>query len=225
MRIRRSAPAAIVAICVLLASPALADEFTRKGYYAAVHAAYGFELVDTDTFARIFGLAPAAVDADDAWGFNIRVGQRMKSWLGIELEYEWMDGVAIDQEQVTPFPGKVRIATYNPDVVTLNARFYAPVWLLSDDDIVARTQPYLLVGGGLVSYDIQFEVPRTTFSRRDNAFAFRGGAGLDVYLTKNIVLNVEGTFLLNTDTFTVAGLNVLDSLYYVTANGGIAYRF
>jgi hypothetical protein len=64
-------------------------------------------------------------------------------------------------------------------------------------------------------------------SSGETAFAGRAGAGIDVYLTRNIVLNAGASAVL-TDTSLnspVPGGDDIDYLFYITAGGGLQYRF
>lgn len=215
MRIRRSASAAVAAFCLLLGGAARAegtwqnDDFSRNGYYVAANFAYGVELFDVNPLGIVLARPTVPFEAQNAFGLNVRFGQRVQKWLGLEIEYEWMDSFDIEGAGVTA-------ATYDPDVVTFNGRFYLPTW---------RAQPYVIVGGGLVSYDLRLAGQVNTFSVSENGFAFRGGAGVDVYLTRNLVLNVEGTALLNTDTFEILAQPAINDLYYISVTGGLVYRF
>jgi opacity protein-like surface antigen len=218
MRIRRSASAAVAAFCLLLGGAVRADEsdgtwrnddFSRNGYYVAANFAYGIELFDVDPLGIVLAQPTVPFEAQNAYGLNVRFGQRVQKWLGLEIEYEWMNGFEIEGAGLT-------VATYDPDVVTFNGRFYLPTW---------RAQPYLLVGGGMVSYDVELTGPFSTFSVSDNGFAFRGGAGVDVYVTRNLVVNVEATALLNTDSFEILAQPAVSDLYYISVTGGLVYRF
>jgi len=210
MRNRRCASVVIAAACLLLASRALADDFSRNGVYVGASAAYGIQFLDTNALGTFLSSPPMPTGADDSWGLNVRYGQRLQSWFSLELEYEWMKGFDIKG------PTGAVVATYDPDVATLNGRFFLPIW---------RAQPYLLVGAGLVSYDLQVSPPFSTVSISDNAFAFRGGAGVDVYLTKHIVLNAEATILMNTEDFNILSAPAIKDFYYLSVSAGLAYRF
>lgn len=59
-------------------------------------------------------------------------------------------------------------------------------------------------------------------------FAARLGVGLDLYLSKNLALNVEGAGVLNTNTFNFAAGGsgqTLSGLYYFSVSAGLLYHF
>lgn len=209
MRNRRCVPAAVAVACLLITGQAFGDEFSRKGHYLAGNVSYGIQFLDTSGLS-VFRQPRQPYSVDDSLGFNLRYGQRLQSWFALELEYEWMKGFEIAQAD------GVVIGTYDPDVVTLNGRFILPFW---------RTHPYLLVGGGLITYEMTFEPNFAVFNVSGSGFAFRTGGGVEVYLTKHIVVNAEATFLINTDRFELAKAPAIEDLYYLSISGGLAYRF
>ena len=100
-----------------------------------------------------------------------------------------------------------------------NLKLFLPTW---------RLQPYALAGIGLTSWrlDIAPGIPLPGAS--DTGFAFRGGAGVDIYLTESIVLNTEGTAVLNTAQFVLPGTGaatIQSNLYYFSLSAGLTYRF
>ena len=223
MRIRRIGALVVACAGLLLSSLAGADDdLARRGYYINLGGAYAVDRIDATTLGVLLAVPPVAMGDDASWGLNVRAGYRRTSWLALEIQYEWMDGFSIRQLGPSAFgPANAIIATYRPDVTTVNAKFHLPIW---------RTDPYLVVGGGFVSYDVDFTQPLVTLGRSDNAFAFRGGAGLDFYLTKQLVLNVEGSYVLNTDSTTIplspAGqTSTIDDLYYISLGAGLTIRF
>jgi opacity protein-like surface antigen len=215
MRIRRSGPIAVIAALLLLAGAASADDYFRKGFYLNASAAYGFSQMDTTILGASFQVPPLPLQDKNSWGLNVRAGTQVYSWLAFELEYEWMKSLNIVQSN------GATLASYEPDVVTVNAKFILPLW---------RVQPYLLVGGGVAIFDVVFPTPWDTLSVSDSGFAFRGGAGLDVFITKHIAVNVESTYLINTSAYTNAPFGAypvptIDNLYYLAVSGGITYHF
>jgi len=210
MRIRRCAMIVLAAAVLLPSAPALADDFDREGYYVSLSGAYALELLNPAPLGAQLAVPPLSLEAGNAWGLNVRGGRRANSWLAFEVEYEWMDDIRVDQANGIP------VASYAPDTVAVNARFYLPFW---------RVQPYALVGGGLVSYDLVFFGPRQPLSVSDQGFAFRGGGGVDVYLTRNLVFNAEATVLLNTEDFELLAQPAIEDLYYVSFSAGLALRF
>jgi len=215
MRIRRSGPIAVAAALLSLAGAASADDYFRKGFYLNASAAYGFSQLDTATLSAAFQVPPLPLQDKNSWGLNVRAGTQVYSWLAFELEYEWMKGLNIVQSN------GATLASYDPDIVTVNSKFILPFW---------RVQPYLLVGGGIAAYDVVFPTPWDSLTISDTGFAFRGGGGLDVFITKHIALNVESTYVINTNSFTTPPFSsfpvpTINNLYYLAVSGGITYHF
>lgn len=157
---------------------------------------------------------PAAPsDVQDSWGINVRAGRRLNEWFAVELGYEWNADMDIQVAGNT-------IGTYGPHTVTVNAKAYLPFW---------RVQPYALVGGGVGFWSVKLNgfLQQLGGSGPGNGqgFAFRGGGGFDVYVTKNIVLNAEVAAVLNTSQFVISTVTRLSDLNYISAGGGIQYRF
>lgn len=221
MRIRRTGSVALAAIGLFLATSALAadDGFARKGLYIAAGGSYGIESIDASPLAT---LLTTTLSSDNSWGLNVRAGNRLESWLAFELQYEWMDGFDIDQSTGSvALPGPGTVAVYEPDIFTVNAKFFLPFW---------RAQPYLLVGGGIATYDLVVSGGINTLSRSSSGFAFRAGAGVDAYITRHLVCFAEATYVINSDspTWPATGTSTaptINDLYYASISAGLAYRF
>lgn len=226
MRIRRTGLFVMAAATLLVASAAHADEYFRKGFYLNGSVAYGFNQMDTGTFVQTFQIPSPPFDAFDSWGLNVRAGSQVYSWLAFELEYEWMkrlilelppgSSAVVGQAQNVAGSASLYSLTYEPDIITVNAKFVLPFW---------RVQPYLLIGGGIAIYDVIASVPYDSFSRSGEGFAFRGGGGIDVYITKHIAVNVESSYLLNTSSFDIYTVPAIDNLDYISLSGGVTYHF
>ena len=103
--------------------------------------------------------------------------------------------------------------------ITANSRWIAPVW---------KTQPYLLVGAGYSVYETEVQSiakPLIGNGGSEHGFAGRLGGGLDVYLTKNVVLNTEATVLVATQDFDTRDSDNIDALWYVSIGAGLRYQF
>lgn len=192
---------------------AQADEFGRHGFYVGANATYAFDLFQTEIYSAA-GVGTVPLDYSDSWGFNVRAGYRLLSFLAIEAQYEWLDGIDISAPAFGP------VGTYDPNVLTGNLKLILPTW---------RIQPYVLAGIGLTSWSLDVAPGIPLAGSSGTGFAFRGGAGLDIYLTKHVVLNTEGTAVLNTADFALpstAGVATLQSnLYYFSLSAGLTYRF
>lgn len=214
MRALRIALFALALTSLLGGSTAQAEDFGRSGFYVGANAAYAFDLFQTEIYnAAGFGTGPLPLDYSDSWGFNVRAGYRLLSFLAIEAQYEWMDGIDIS------LPNVAFLGTYEPDVLTANLKLILPTW---------RLQPYLLAGAGLASWSFVAAPNIPVGNVSGNGFAFRGGAGIDIYLTEHLALNAEGTAVLNTADFNLpntAAATLQSNLYYFSLGGGLTYRF
>jgi opacity protein-like surface antigen len=186
---------------------ALADDFDRPGAYIGVNGVYGISLFQNE-ISEAFGL-----DDDfklgDSGGINARIGYRALSWLAFEAEYEWLHAMKLESQGFA-------IGDFKPNTVTGNLKLIIPSW---------RIQPYLLLGAGVAIWKIEGE----NHSQSSTGFAGRVGLGLETYLSKHWVFNIEATGVLNTNDIDPSEIEVdLDSishLYYVSISAGIVYRF
>ena len=185
------------------------DDFSRSGVYFGVGGVYTQNGLVEDQVEDAF---PALnIDVDDSAGVSSVLGYRVLPFLATELQYEYVDGFDIS---ASPF-GK--LLTVRAHTLTGNLKVIAPIW---------RVQPYLLAGVGLVRWDFDQKVAGLGISSGDTAFAGRAGGGVDLYLTRNIVLNAGANVVLS-DTSIDAGPtgDDIDYLFYITAGGGLQYRF
>ncbi len=212
-----------------LPSPAAAapddDPYDRPGFYVGGSGIYTNNFFDDqvdDAFTDLIG-APVDVDIDDSFGANARIGYRAASWIGLEVQYEWVDN--FETEITSPaFPGEKATIDLTGHSVTLNAKLVLPTW---------RIQPYLLLGAGYSLYDADTNVSAglgaipgvRTSGGKESGFAGRGGAGIDWYLTRHVVLNTEVTALLTTQDFDEPDTGSIDNLYYLSMGAGLQFRF
>ena len=196
---------------VFAASSARADGedegFARSGPYIGVGASRSLNLVE-----RYLDGEPFLEDLEisDEWGVNARAGYRVFSWFAVEAEYEWVDDLDIDLFGAN-------IGSLGVQSATANLRFIVPTW---------RFQPYLLLGGGVLWLDLDNRFGLLDVD--DSAFAGKVGVGIDVYLTRNIVLNAGAEALLTNAEVSLAtpfGTASQRGLGAVTFQFGVAYRF
>lgn len=213
---RHGSRALAVIACFWLAGTATADnDYSRVGYYVSVSGAYGIADVDATPLGNYSTFFTPPFSTEGSGGLNLRVGKRVRNWVAFELEYEWMNGFTIQEA------GGGTAARYRPNVLTLNSKFILPI---------PRIQPYLIAGIGLVNYTFD-SAPFSTLLGNNNGFAVRAGGGLDAYVTRNIVLFFEGTYLLNTDQPTIPGTQsvnrdkLVNQLNYASLAVGLSYRF
>jgi opacity protein-like surface antigen len=210
----------------VLPGPALAagpdDEgFGHTGFYLGVGGAAGLELFE-DALEDIANDEGVNLSVDQSWAINARAGYRLASWVALELMYEYLDSFQIDVDSVDvggpPIPVGTTLADYSTHTGTLNLKLIVPTW---------RIQPYLLLGAGGQYFDLEASplVQGTELDFGDSGWAFAGrpGLGIDLYLTKHILLNAEASGVLSTSSpDTVPDIG---DLFYLSVGGGLQYRF
>jgi opacity protein-like surface antigen len=206
----RAALAALL-VCTLagVAHAQTTNEFARTGFSLGLGGTYAFHWFPGDFDDEV----GARTITDNSFGLNANLGYRPLSWLAGELEYEWVDG----------FTNKVmgsKVFDLSFHTITANAKFIYPGW--------GRFQPYGLGGIGVSIINTSDRSGLGVGLDSSSAgFGARVGVGLDAYITKNWVANVEGGAVFSTttvDNSNPAGSD-LKSLWYVPIQFGIQYRF
>ena len=224
-----AAPLLFVGAALAEESPPDDDPYDRPGLYLGLSGVYSHNLFDQEIedFLSDELAQDIRVDIEDSKGINARLGYRVASWFAAELQYEWIDSYEVEGSVViggTPFGGK--IYDIGGHTLTLNTKWIVPFW---------RIQPYLLLGAGYSLYDVNRGVlagPVEALgddinigSGKQSGFSGRGGLGLDLYLSRNVVLTTEATALLTTDDFDAPDEGAIDNLYYLSVSAGLQYRF
>lgn len=206
LRFRIAVPLFFI-VLALISSQAAADDFDRPGAYIGVNGVYAISLFQND-INELAGLDDA-FDLGDSPGVNARLGYRIFSWFAVEAEYEWVQSMDLKVLDLD-------IGDFKPNTVTANLKFILPVW---------RIQPYLLMGGGVAIWDIDSPIQ----NQSSTGFAGRVGLGIDTYLTKHWVFNIEATGVLNTNDIDPSKISNditdISHLYYFSMSAGITYRF
>ena len=205
MPIRAVAVIFAIACCGAPGNAAAGEEdYSRFGLYVGLGPSLVVPRFD-DEFTDWAG-APA--DVDDSVGLVARFGLRMLPFLGAELQYEGVKGYDVELPDGSGF-------RMDSHTLTVNAKFYVPIW---------RIQPYAMAGIGFTHYDIhnRFEL------KGGGSFALGGrvGGGLDLYLTRSLVINGEVSVVLTNGEMvdTPPGASI-DGLHYLSAQLGLTYRF
>ena len=81
--------------------------------------------------------------------------------------------------------------------------------------LTGRTQPYALIGIGVLEAELEFV--GAGLSQTESGFAVRFGGGLDFYITENVVASAGVDYVLPTGD--------VEDLDYVSFGAGIQYRF
>ncbi len=168
------------------------SEFARKGFYVGAGGIYAIE-----NFNRTGSLS-----FDDSLGFNLRLGYRLHPHIAVEAAGEKTLGFDVKQ-----FNGDIE--TW---VATINGKFFA---------LTGQVQPYALVGVGAMNATTDGLLilvgSNGQPSTNETDVAFRYGAGVDTYITKNWVVNLEGSY--------VNPRRDVGALEYFAIGGGLQYRF
>jgi opacity protein-like surface antigen len=185
--------------CVLAALPAAAQDYARNGFYIGAGAVGGIYL-DVDEEVEDTFMVPFDVDADEAIGFEVFGGYRLHRHFAVEGEFEMLtesefEAMGIDFAE---------IESWN---LTGNVKAFP---------FTGRVQPFLLAGVGIMDTEVEDTVG-VGFNESATEFAARFGAGVDVYLTENVVLYAGANYLLPTGD--------LDEVDYVSFGGGLQFRF
>lgn len=204
------------------------EDSTRSGPYIGLSAAGALPMTDGGQFVAApsdgFLLPSSCCDYSDtrtqpAIGLNARAGWRILRYLAAEVQYEWAPEIKTRLQGST-------IGKIETQVITANVRLIAPFDSL---------QPYLLAGVGAARYqsetlplEIDNSNPRVDppanlvqpYSKQTEwDLAGRLGAGLDMYVTQHLVVNVEISGVLSDK-------ELMDERWsYISVSGGLQYRF
>ena len=217
-----NALALILASALLASASAAQDEFSRPGPYVQLAGTYA--ICD---YTPSNGSLPDCSDYfDSSLGFNVRAGFRFNRFFSVEGQVEWLSG--FDAKNPSQFdatdsqgtPYSFTQVQSESVAYTINARFYP---------IEGRIQPYALAGLGGENFWIN-----TNYGQTDTMTSFVGrfGGGLDIYLTPNLALSGEFTYVVATEGKTtyygwynawVNNSNIDPS--YMAVSWGLTYRF
>ncbi|MHC4138126.1 MAG: hypothetical protein ACYS0K_24575, partial [Planctomycetota bacterium] len=159
-----------------------------------------FPIGAEDELEAVSGLS---ADVSESLGLHARAGCR-NGLGGGELHFEWLEG----------FDVKVDGSKANIDgwALTLDGKLY-PLWALETKlpPLARRFQPFATAGIGYLTFDGPQGIDEWDF-------AVRLGGGLDIYVTRNIVISVDTTYVLPVS-------DALDGLEYVSVGWGVLFRF
>jgi hypothetical protein len=180
----------MIALSSFVALPSFADdEDGAEGIDYARRGLYagGHVLLGSTRSDHPFG-SDAELDWDTAGGIDLLVGWRESERLAYELQFDWL----MSRDGIE----------YGNWAFGANMKYFF---------MEERWQPYFLSGvNGLVA-----KVKNGSGSHFD--WGFRHGVGLDYYLSENIALSVQSTFMW--------GVGNLWKHYYLTGGLGLTYRF
>jgi len=181
---------ALAALLVLATAGAAAaqeedDDFGRAGPYVGGGFVWAFENFDLDQVRSFSGVD---VSASGSPGLDLRGGYRFNRWIAVEGNYQYYANFDID--------------TGDADVFDLRAfSFFASA---KGYPLDGRVQPYGMFGigvmGALLEDDYDLDIEET-----DASFTLRAGGGIDVYVTRHFLLNLDVAYLITTSDMNFGG--------------------
>jgi hypothetical protein len=202
---------AVLLLCLLPSAALAQDDYARPGGYIGIGGTYAFHWFPGDFDDDVTG--GIAVKTENSAGLNVRGGYRFNSWVALEGEYEWIAG----------FENKVdgsKIFDLSYHTFTANGKFIYPGW--------GRWQPWGLVGVGVTFLQLDDRAAQGGFLDDSTVgVAGRFGAGLDVYLSENWLLNAGIEMQLSSTKIDHSGDFGSDvaALFYIPVQFGVQYRF
>jgi opacity protein-like surface antigen len=172
----------------------------RSGPYIGLAVAVAGLLEVDDEFEDDTGLSDIVADFSE--GLQARAGYRVHPLFGVEVNFEWLSEFEIEGGEVGTL-GELEVRT-----LTADAKLFLPNW--------KNGQFFLLAGAGVLGAEFK-DTLGLGVSEDETDFAARFGAGIDIYLTKNIAVTVEASYV-----FPTGDVKHLD---YVSGNAGLQYRF
>ncbi|NRA00843.1 MAG: porin family protein [Myxococcales bacterium] len=193
-------------LAVAASAPGWAQEepdYGRTGYYVGGGLAIGREMFD-----EVF---PA--DIDTGVGFDINAGYRVTEFWGAELDLRYMNAFDMNGDLIPETSRRPAFIRNVPSADLKSVRMLDITANIAIYPLRGRIQPYIKAGAGVGWAQAKFT--SVTTSGWDGVV--RGGLGLDYYLTKHIVVNIEALVLSTFDD-----INGLDHISVVF---GGRYRF
>jgi opacity protein-like surface antigen len=182
------------------------EDWNRLGFYIGIGPSWFAEQFEGDV-GRF-------VPHDNSWGFNFRFGYRFWEYMAIEGLYEYADDFGDNEIFFDDFGDPVDVETdIQTNVFTANLKLIAPL---------GRFQPYLGGGAGFMQANTDVDVKGDLFFAEadfDSDFVFAGRVmgGFDVYITPQVALYADSSWVIPTSD--------LEDLEYVSVNLGARYIF
>jgi opacity protein-like surface antigen len=222
---------ALVTIFLIISAPVAVfageGSYSRSGVYVGISGVYQNNIFENrleDLLQDALSPVPVSLSIEDSGGLGAVLGYRLASFFAAELQYEWVDAYSVSAVVTDFVSGK--IFSLSGHTLTANTKFILPIW---------RIQPYVLLGIGFSSWEadrgplapeIEALDPEIDFdfdSGKQFGLAGRAGVGVDLYITRNLLLNAQGQVLLT--TLKKPGLADIDGYNYLGFTAGLQYRF
>lgn len=148
--------------------------------------------------AALYSIENFQCNADDAWGYNVRVGRRLNDYFAVEGEWEHPADNFDDASRLDGYNRRWgNVEAFN---ATINARFYPTSGVF---------QPYALIGAGYGQADLPHD--------DNDGFISRFGLGFEVEVIDNFGFSAEGGYVLGT-----GGMSKYDQ---IPISVGVFYNF
>lgn len=194
-------------------------DYSRSGPYISISGLFVSDLYEDeleDQLSDAFG--PVNVDVDNSGGISARVGMRLIPILAIELQYDWVAEYEVKFDVPVLTTDRISVDV-KQQTLTANARINIPL---------GRVQPFVLAGIGFQHFELDGNATLGAIRLRENVkemtLAGRLGVGVEFFVTENIGIIAEGTFVLTNEEFEVAD-QTINNLFYAGAGLGLTYRF
>lgn len=169
----------------------------QPGFYVGLSGNAAFP---TGIEQELEDLSGVSVDVDPSLGLHARAGYRFHPHFAAEAHYEWISGFDVS---VSGFD----VLEVEGHAVTADVKGYL---------LTGRFQPFAVVGLGTLTGEVSDAVG-AGFSTDETDFAARIGAGIDAYLTENLALTLDGSYVMPTGD--------LEDFNYFSLGWGLQYSF
>ena len=206
MSLRTLATALALSIALLLPRLALAQDDDEEGpdfSYAGPYIAGGFNVsfFDWETVNDLAALQGWKASVEPAYGLTAGVGYRVSPRIAFEAQVDY----AFDADVKV---SKSKSGELGGWVTTLDTKGYL---------LTGRFQPFGVFGLGAAGVDGAATVGTDLAAIDEVGFVMRFGGGLDSYITENIAIFVDGSWILMTGR--------LNDVSFATVGAGVMYRF
>jgi opacity protein-like surface antigen len=171
-------------------------DYDRNGFYVGGGATLGFDVFEEDVEEA---LHPAA-DVEPSFGAIAQLGYRIHPHFSAEAEFEWLDSFNLSVAGEDLF----EIETW---IVTGNAKGYL---------LTGSIQPFALVGVGAMKVK-EKDTVGAGLSHSGTDLAMRFGAGVDLYLTQRLVMDLGVDYVIPTGD--------VKNFDYISVGFALQYRF
>lgn len=155
------------------------SEYARNGLYVSAAGSWAIYPDLADAANQAF-TTTVPVDVQSPLGFDTRFGYRFHPRFATEAQFEWLSEAEIPLTATSQF----QLETWT---LTANAKAYI---------LTGRYQPFILLGVGTTNFEYGDEAA-VGINVEGYNFAARMGGGIDLYATRNIVVSLDATYVIN----------------------------